>query len=43
LIDGEENLANYKVPRELTILDELPHNSTGKVDRRELRVLVDGG
>ena len=26
-----ENLANYKVPREITILDELPRSSTGKI------------
>ncbi|MBP1818526.1 acyl-CoA ligase FadD12 [Mycobacterium sp. OAE908] len=32
-----ENLANYKVPREITILDELPRSSTGKIVRRELQ------
>jgi acyl-CoA synthetase (AMP-forming)/AMP-acid ligase II len=32
-----ENLANYKVPREITILDELPRTSTGKIVRRELQ------
>ena len=32
-----ENLANYKVPREITILDELPRGSTGKIVRRELQ------
>jgi fatty-acyl-CoA synthase len=32
-----ENLANYKVPRDITILDELPRNSTGKIVRRELQ------
>src|SRR3954466_8643920 len=31
-----ENLANYKVPREITILDELPRGSTDKIVRREL-------
>ncbi len=31
-----DNLANYKVPREITILDELPRSSTGKIARREL-------
>ena len=31
-----ENLANYKVPREITILDELPRGSTGKILRNEL-------
>ncbi len=32
-----ENLANYKVPREITILDELPRSSTGKIERRALQ------
>jgi acyl-CoA synthetase (AMP-forming)/AMP-acid ligase II len=31
-----ENLANYKVPRDITILEELPRTSTGKILRREL-------
>ena len=32
-----ENLASYKVPREIILLDELPRSSTGKILRRELR------
>jgi acyl-coenzyme A synthetase/AMP-(fatty) acid ligase len=32
-----DNLANYKVPRDITILDELPRGSTGKIVRRELQ------
>ncbi|PRC43997.1 acyl-CoA synthetase, partial [Mycobacterium sp. ITM-2017-0098] len=32
-----ESLANYKVPRDITILDELPRGSTGKILRNELR------
>jgi acyl-CoA synthetase (AMP-forming)/AMP-acid ligase II len=32
-----ENLANYKVPRDITILDELPRGSTGKIVRSELQ------
>lgn len=32
-----ENLANYKVPREIIVLEELPRNSTGKILRNELR------
>ena len=32
-----ENLARYKVPREVVFLDELPRNPTGKVLKRELR------
>jgi fatty-acyl-CoA synthase len=31
-----DNLANYKVPRDITILDELPRTNTGKILRREL-------
>jgi fatty-acyl-CoA synthase len=31
------NLAGYKVPREVTFMDELPRTSTGKVLKRELR------
>lgn len=38
-----ENLANYKVPREITVLDELPRNSTGKIVRRDLLARVNGG
>ncbi|HVY95653.1 MAG TPA: FadD3 family acyl-CoA ligase [Solirubrobacterales bacterium] len=32
-----ERLANYKVPRRVVFLDELPHNAAGKVLKRELR------
>jgi fatty-acyl-CoA synthase len=32
----KENLARYKVPREVVFLAELPRNSTGKVLKREL-------
>lgn len=32
----KEHLAAYKVPREVTLLDELPRNATGKVVKREL-------
>ena len=31
-----DNLANYKVPREIIVLDELPRSSTGKISRPEL-------
>jgi acyl-CoA synthetase (AMP-forming)/AMP-acid ligase II len=34
----KENLARYKVPREVVFLDELPRNATGKVLKRELKV-----
>ena len=33
-----DNLANYKVPRDISVLDELPRGSTGKILRKELRV-----
>jgi fatty-acyl-CoA synthase len=35
-----ENLANYKVPRDITVLAELPRGSTGKILRRDLQELV---
>ncbi|HTZ14989.1 MAG TPA: acyl-CoA ligase FadD12 [Mycobacterium sp.] len=31
-----DNLANYKVPREISLLPELPRGSTGKIVRKEL-------
>jgi len=33
----KENLARYKVPREVVFVDELPRNATGKILKRELR------
>ncbi len=39
----KDNLANYKVPREVVFLDGLPRNPTGKVLKRELAEDVDGG
>jgi acyl-CoA synthetase (AMP-forming)/AMP-acid ligase II len=33
----KDNLARYKVPREVEFIDELPRNSTGKVLKRELK------
>jgi acyl-CoA synthetase (AMP-forming)/AMP-acid ligase II len=35
----KQNLARYKVPREIWFLDQLPRNATGKVLKRELREL----
>jgi acyl-CoA synthetase (AMP-forming)/AMP-acid ligase II len=35
-----ENLATYKVPRDIVILDELPRSSTGKIARRDLQTRV---
>jgi fatty-acyl-CoA synthase len=33
----KDNLARYKVPREVVFIDELPRNPTGKVLKRELQ------
>ena len=33
----KQNLAAFKVPREIWFMDELPRNATGKVLKRELR------
>jgi acyl-CoA synthetase (AMP-forming)/AMP-acid ligase II len=34
-----QNLARYKVPRDIVFLDELPRNATGKILKRELAEL----
>ncbi len=40
----KDNLARYKVPREVVFLDELPRNATGKVLKKDLREHdVEGG
>jgi acyl-CoA synthetase (AMP-forming)/AMP-acid ligase II len=36
-----DNLANYKVPRDILVLDELPRGGTGKVLRNELLAQLD--
>ena len=33
----KDNLARYKVPREIIVVEELPRNATGKVLKHELR------
>jgi fatty-acyl-CoA synthase len=33
----KENLARYKVPRDVVFVEELPRNATGKILKRELR------
>jgi acyl-CoA synthetase (AMP-forming)/AMP-acid ligase II len=37
----KENLARYKVPREVVFLEALPRNATGKVLKRELSATAD--
>ncbi|MCX8560062.1 AMP-binding protein [Mycolicibacterium mucogenicum] len=37
----KDNLARYKVPREVVFLDELPRNPTGKVLKRDLAARTD--
>jgi acyl-CoA synthetase (AMP-forming)/AMP-acid ligase II len=37
-----DNLANYKVPREIVVLDELPRSSTGKIARGDLLARLGG-
>jgi acyl-coenzyme A synthetase/AMP-(fatty) acid ligase len=37
-----DNLANYKVPREIVVLDELPRSSTGKIVPHDLLAPLDG-
>ncbi|WP_197382925.1 long-chain-fatty-acid--CoA ligase FadD2 [Mycolicibacterium mengxianglii] len=39
----KENLARYKVPREVVFLEELPRNPTGKILKRELKDMTVGG
>jgi len=37
-----DNLANYKVPRDIIVLDELPRSSTGKILRNDLKARAGG-
>jgi acyl-CoA synthetase (AMP-forming)/AMP-acid ligase II len=39
----KDNLARYKVPREIIFLDELPRNATGKVLKKDLKDYDDEG
>ena len=32
-----EHLANYKIPKQIHVIDELPKNATGKVLKRVLK------
>jgi long-chain acyl-CoA synthetase len=35
-----DNLANYKIPKQLYFIDELPKNATGKVLKRKLKEII---
>lgn len=37
-----EQMANFKVPRQVHVIDEIPYNATGKVTKDELRARVVG-
>jgi acyl-CoA synthetase (AMP-forming)/AMP-acid ligase II len=39
---SRDRMANYKVPRAVEVVDELPLNATGKVVKDELRARVAG-
>ena len=38
---SRERMANYKAPRRVAFVEDLPTNATGKVLKTELRALVD--
>ena len=40
---ASENLANYKVPREFILIDELPRNPSGKILKTKLREMDNSG
>jgi acyl-coenzyme A synthetase/AMP-(fatty) acid ligase len=39
---ADEHLANFKVPRRVLVVADLPRNATGKVVKPELRRLAQG-
>ncbi len=39
---SREHMANFKVPRQVTVVDALPFNASGKVMKFELRALLEG-
>jgi acyl-CoA synthetase (AMP-forming)/AMP-acid ligase II len=39
---GEQQIAAYKMPKELLVLDTLPRNPLGKVTKRDLRMRFEG-
>ena len=36
----QQNLAKFKVPREIKVLDELPRNTMGKIKKIEIIKLI---
>ena len=39
---GDQQIAAYKLPKELLLLDALPRNPLGKVTKRDLRMRFEG-
>ena len=39
---GDQQIAAYKMPKELLVLDSLPRNPLGKVLKRDLRMRFEG-
>ena len=39
----KERLAKHKYPRWIVLVDDLPKNDRGKVDKKALRALAQGG
>ena len=38
-----DRLVNYQRPRDIRFVEALPRNAMGKILRRELRTLIEGG
>eukprot|EP01135_Chromosphaera_perkinsii_P005950 Nk52_evm7s374 gene=Nk52_evmTU7s374 len=39
---GNDMLADYKIPRKIVVMDELPKGKTGKIDRLLMKKLING-
>jgi malonyl-CoA/methylmalonyl-CoA synthetase len=39
---SSSRLANYKIPRKLLIVEEIPRNAMGKINKKELVKLFNG-
>ena len=40
LADAKARLADYKVPEWLEVVDEIPRNALGKIDRKSLLAMI---